>query len=742
MQSVCPAATVSPISTNGGAPGCGRAVEGADHRRLDADRRRRSRAGRAAARPRARRRERRRGGDSARASSVRRTETRIPDSSIVTSPTPDSWTMRTTSRISSARCWSTRPPTSESWPPRAPADRRAAAAPPRRRRARAAAAPPRSRRGPRPPRAASSRSIGASSGGAARRRASTRAADGRVDRRPAGRRSGPRAGRGARRRRSSSAAPRGRGAAPASRGSARSARRAAASRPPRGSASSSSSTSSSRSPARVRAQLRVERGDEPRGHVVLGRADGDRAARAGSPARRRSARSTSSEASQSASTSTPASRPSPASVAGERLARHAVERRARAGRPRRRRGRRPRGRPRARRRARCRPSPGSRCPTGSPVALRERADELLRRGAGSSAPDGSCSSTREAPSSGAACRLLDQRSRPRRCGRGRRRGRRRTRGRRRRSPRLPRARFETSLSGSWSRKTSMPFSAAVATKRRTKSPPTGREPTRKRPRSASASGVSTARLERADPLPRALDAAAHRRVEDAPARDLEVGEAGAVEDLRERDELGGRHPARERLLPEQADRRVDELRHRSRSLAPQVAARHRAQRPPGVPRSPLARAYPRGLCRVCAGSVPTSSRSRARFVSGPTGRRSRRARQPAPAGSPAGSRPLTALGRPVAADPASARGRRRAPAQPHAAAAARTGSAARAAPRRRPPVVDQRVDGERAPEPSTSPRSACRGGRSRRPTAVRGRARSSSTAVAGLDRARAREIRR
>src|SRR5918999_1460696 len=51
-------------------------------------------------------------------------------------------------------------------------------------------------------------------------------------------------------------------------------------------------------------------------------------------------------------------------------------------------------------------------------------------------------------------------------------------------------RFETSLSGSCSRKTTMPFSAAVWTKRRTKSPPTGREPTRKRPRNAIPSGVS------------------------------------------------------------------------------------------------------------------------------------------------------------------------------------------------------------------------------------------------------------
>src|ERR671914_88922 len=50
-------------------------------------------------------------------------------------------------------------------------------------------------------------------------------------------------------------------------------------------------------------------------------------------------------------------------------------------------------------------------------------------------------------------------------------------------------RFETSFSGSCSRKTSTPFSAAEATKRRMKSAPTGREPTRKRPRSARPSGV-------------------------------------------------------------------------------------------------------------------------------------------------------------------------------------------------------------------------------------------------------------
>ena len=69
------------------------------------------------------------------------------------------------------------------------------------------------------------------------------------------------------------------------------------------------------------------------------------------------------------------------------------------------------------------------------------------------------------------------------------------------------------MSGSWSRKTSIPLSAAEATKRRAKSASTGREPTRKRPRSASPSGVFVARLQRPDPLPRALDPALDRGVE-------------------------------------------------------------------------------------------------------------------------------------------------------------------------------------------------------------------------------------
>ena len=49
-------------------------------------------------------------------STVRRTLTRMPSSSIVISPIPVSWTMRTTSRMRSARSWSTPPAASDSSP--------------------------------------------------------------------------------------------------------------------------------------------------------------------------------------------------------------------------------------------------------------------------------------------------------------------------------------------------------------------------------------------------------------------------------------------------------------------------------------------------------------------------------------------------------------------------------------------------------------------------------------------------
>ena len=68
-------------------------------------------------------------------------------------------------------------------------------------------------------------------------------------------------------------------------------------------------------------------------------------------------------------------------------------------------------------------------------------------------------------------------------------------------------------------------------------------------------------LERADALPRALDAAAHGGVEDAAAGDLEARESRLVEHLGERQQLGGRDLPRERFLREQADSGVYEPRH-------------------------------------------------------------------------------------------------------------------------------------------------------------------------------------
>src|SRR5205807_6723769 len=86
-----------------------------------------------------------------------------------------------------------------------------------------------------------------------------------------------------------------------------------------------------------------------------------------------------------------------------------------------------------------------------------------------------------------------------------------------------------------------------------------------------------ARVDRADTLPGALDAAPHGAVEDPAAGDLEQAEPRLVEDPREPEDGRRRHPPRERLLPEQPDRRVDELGHRrdpsARQLQRRLAAR-------------------------------------------------------------------------------------------------------------------------------------------------------------------------
>ena len=168
---------------------------------------------------------------------------------------------------------------------------------------------------------------------------------------------------------------------------------------------------------------------------------------------------------------------------------------------------------------------------GQAARLAQRARPARCARCGCSEPGGSWSRTRAAPSSGScAPRRRAPRSRP--CGRSRRRGRRRT------PPAAGIAsaasrRFSTSFSGSWSRKTSMPLSAArgdeaageVAADRARADEEAAAERQRER--------RLRARLQRADALPRALDAAADGRVEDAAARDLEVREAGAVEDLGE-----------------------------------------------------------------------------------------------------------------------------------------------------------------------------------------------------------------
>jgi hypothetical protein len=78
-------------------------------------------------------------------------------------------------------------------------------------------------------------------------------------------------------------------------------------------------------------------------------------------------------------------------------------------------------------------------------------------------------------------------------------------------------------------------------------------------------------VQRSDPFPRALHAAAHSGVEDAAARDLEVREAGLVEDLRQPQQLGRRHQPGERLLGQQADRGVDEGRHEAEPSAPHAS---------------------------------------------------------------------------------------------------------------------------------------------------------------------------
>ena len=245
---------------------------------------------------------------------------------------------------------------------------------------------------------------------------------------------------------------------------------------------------------------------------------------------------------------------------GERLRRATRPRRgaapARPGRPRWRSGRRRRGRLRALRRARCRPRPGSRCRRAGPRprAARRRARRPGAAASGRPGRAGGSASRRARAGAGPPRRA-------RRAGRCRRAARRRTRGRRATIASAASFRFSTSFSGSCRRKTSMPLSAAQATNRRAKSPCTGREPTRKRPRTASASGVfvrafsarmrshglSTPRRTAASKTP---PPETSRYANPAPSRISATSK-----------QVGGRHESGERLLREHADRGIDEARH-------------------------------------------------------------------------------------------------------------------------------------------------------------------------------------
>ena len=111
----------------------------------------------------------------------------------------------------------------------------------------------------------------------------------------------------------------------------------------------------------------------------------------------------------------------------------------------------------------------------------------------------------------------------------------------------------------------MPFSAAEATKRRTKSPPTGREPTRKRPRSASPSGV-VVRLLSARMRSQGLSTPRRTAESKTPPPETSRHANPALSSTSASDEqLGGRDFPRQRFLREQADSGVYEPRH-ERSL--------------------------------------------------------------------------------------------------------------------------------------------------------------------------------
>ncbi len=306
------------------------------------------------------------------------------------------------------------------------------------------------------------------------------------------------------------------------------------------------------------AQRRVDARDEARGDVVLRRADGD-------PRRERRHRLVADVLVDEIAGAPERGdvdagvEPHPGERLGQRLAGDAVERECEridgAGdqlraRP---------GRPRASRRARCRRRPGrrSRSAGRSPRRARRRAPP---RGAAAASRSGSCRSTRTAPSSGSRrARSISVSISPVAAGA------------------VDEPGLEVALRGDdrlgglaqvgdvVERVVEPEDVDPVVGGRGDEAAGEVRVDGARPDEEAAAQGEPERRLrprlQRPDPLPRALDAALDGGVEAAAARDLEVREAGGVEDLGQIELVGGRHPPGERLLPEQANGRVGELRH-------------------------------------------------------------------------------------------------------------------------------------------------------------------------------------
>ena len=129
------------------------------------------------------------------------------------------------------------------------------------------------------------------------------------------------------------------------------------------------------------------------------------------------------------------------------------------------------------------------------------------------------------------------------------------------------------MSGSCSRKMSIPDSAAQRMKRRTRSalgrPRADQERAAQRHHERRPRGAAAVQ---ADPLPRALDAAHDGLAEAAAAGHLERVVADLVQLRSELEQPAGRDAPGERLLPQQAERRVDESGHGVTSGARDVAA--------------------------------------------------------------------------------------------------------------------------------------------------------------------------